>query len=100
MGGFFGNRLFEDFKEKLNMIFSACSMGMGIFSIAPMKYMPAVIFAAILGTIVGLTIHLGKILNHGVLLMQRPITRMIPTENLSISRDEFMSLIVTATVLF
>ncbi|WP_341464158.1 DUF554 family protein [Lactobacillus taiwanensis] len=100
LGGFFGNRLFEDFKEKLNMIFSACSMGMGIFSIAPMKYMPAVIFAATLGTIVGLTIHLGKILNHGVLLMQRPITRMIPTENLSISRDEFMSLIVTATVLF
>lgn len=99
-GGFFGNKLSEDFKEKLNMIFGACSMGMGIFSIAPMKYMPAVIFAVILGTIVGLAIHLGKIFNHGALLMQRPITRMIPTENLSISRDEFMSLMVTATVLF
>ncbi|NRO90598.1 hypothetical protein IMAU10142_00615 [Lactobacillus helveticus] len=34
---FFGNKLSEDFKEKLNMIFGACSMGMGIFSIAPMK---------------------------------------------------------------
>lgn len=99
-GGFFGNKLSEDFKEKLNMIFGACSMGMGIFSIAPMKYMPAVIFAVILGTIVGLAIHLGKIFNQGALLMQRPITRMIPTENLSISRDEFMSLMVTATVLF
>ncbi len=75
-------------------------MGMGIFSIAPMKYMTAVIFAVILGIIVGLAIHLGKIFNHGVLLMQRPITRMIPTENLSISKDEFMSLMVTATVLF
>lgn len=99
-GGFFGNKLSEDFKEKLNMIFGACSMGMGIFSIAPMKYMPAVIFAVILGTIVGLAIHLGKIFNQSALLMQRPITRMIPTENLSISRDEFMSLMVTATVLF
>ena len=82
------------------MIFGACSMGMGIFSIAPMKNMPSVIFAIILGTIVGLAIHLGKIFNKGALLMQRPITRMIPTENLSISKDEFMSLMVTATVLF
>lgn len=32
--------------------------------------------------------------------MQRPITKMIPTENLGISKDEFMSLMVTATVLF
>lgn len=99
-GGFFGNKLSEDFKEKLNMIFGACSMGMGIFSIAPMKNMHSVIFAVILGTIVGLAIHLGKIFNKGALLMQRPITRMIPTENLSISKDEFMSLMVTATVLF
>ncbi|AZK90636.1 hypothetical protein LH5_00375 [Lactobacillus helveticus] len=30
-GVFFGNKLSEDFKEKLNMIFGACSMGMGIF---------------------------------------------------------------------
>ncbi len=75
-------------------------MGMGIFSIAPMKYMPAVIFAVILGTIVGLVIHLGKWFNKGALLMQRPITKMIPTENLGISKDEFMSLMVTATVLF
>lgn len=99
-GGFFGNKLSEDFKEKLNMIFGACSMGMGIFSIAPMKNMPSVIFAVILGTIVGLAIHLGQIFNKGALLMQRPITHMIPTENLSISKDEFMSLMVTATVLF
>ena len=104
LGGMFGVFFFfflsEDFKEKLNMIFGACSMGMGIFSIAPMKYMPAVIFAVILGTIVGLIIHLGKWFNKGALLMQRPITKMIPTENLGISKDEFMSLMVTATVLF
>ena len=99
-GVFFGNKLSEDFKEKLNMIFGVCSMGMGIFSIASMKYMPAVIFAVILGTIVGLIIHLGKWFNKGALLMQRPITKMIPIENPGISKDEFMSLMVTATVLF
>lgn len=99
-GGFFGNKLSEDFKEKLNLIFGVCSMGMGIFSIAPMKNMPAVIFAVILGTILGLIIHLGTIFNKAAVLMQRPITKMIPTENLSISHDDFVSLMVTATVLF
>lgn len=99
-GGFFGNKLSEDFKEKLNMIFGACSMGMGIYSIAPMKNMPAVIFAIILGTILGIWIHLGSLFNKGAMLMQKPITRIIPTESLSISHDEFVNLMVTATVLF
>ncbi|TSO26324.1 DUF554 domain-containing protein [Lactobacillus sp. LL6] len=99
-GGFFGNKLSEDFKEKLNMIFGACSMGMGIYSISPMKNMPAVIFAIILGTIFGLWIKLGNIFNKGAVLMQKPITKLIPTENLSISHSEFISLMVTATVLF
>lgn len=99
-GGFFGNKLSEEFKEKLNLIFGVCSMGMGIYSIAPMKYMPAVIFAVILGTIIGLIIHLGKLFNQGAVLMQKPITKLIPTENLSISHEEFVSLMVTATVLF
>lgn len=99
-GGFFGNKLSEEFKEKINMIFGACSMGMGIYSIAPMKFMPAVIFAVILGTIIGLVLHLGKLFNNGAMLMQRPITKLIPTENLGISHEEFVSLMVTATVLF
>lgn len=99
-GGFFGNKLSEEFKEKLNLIFGVCSMGMGIYSIAPMKYMPAVIFAVILGTIIGLIIHLGNLFNQGAVLMQKPITKLIPTENLSISHEEFVSLMVTATVLF
>lgn len=97
-GGFFGNKLSEGFKEKLNMIFGACSMGMGIYSISPMKNMSAVIFAIILGTIFGLWIKLGNIFNKGAVLMQKPITKLIPTENLSISHSEFISLMVTAVL--
>lgn len=99
-GGFFGKKLSEEFKENINMIFGACSMGMGIFSIASMKFMPAVIFAIILGTIIGLAIHLGIFFNKAALLMQKPISKFIPTENLDISHQEFVNLMVTATVLF
>ena len=64
-GGFLGNKLTEKFKNEITMIFGACSMGMGIYAIAPMKYMPAVIFALVFGTGIGLAIHLGDWINKG-----------------------------------
>ena len=35
------DRLDQDFKEKLNMIFGVCAMGMGVSTIVLMKNMPA-----------------------------------------------------------
>ena len=58
-GALLGNKLPEKYKEQLNLIFGLCSMGMGISSIVLMKYMPAVVFALIIGTIVGLVFKLG-----------------------------------------
>ena len=43
-----GKRLSEEFKQKLNLIFGICSMGIGISSIVLMQNMPAVILALIL----------------------------------------------------
>lgn len=59
LGSLAGSRLTADFKEKMNMIFGVSSMGMGVASIVLMKNMPAVIFALIIGTMIGLLIHLG-----------------------------------------
>ena len=63
VGGFIGlfarNFISERIITNLNMIFGLCSMGMGISSIVLMENMPAVIFALILGTGIGLAIHLG-----------------------------------------
>jgi uncharacterized membrane protein YqgA involved in biofilm formation len=100
IGGFLGEKLTEKFKTEINMIFGACSMAMGIYSIAPMKYMPAVIFAVVLGTGIGLAIHLGEWINKGAVLMQRPIVRLIPNEKMSLSEDEFVRTLVTVIVLF
>lgn len=61
----FGHILSEDFKNQLNLIFGVCSMGMGISSIGLMKYMPAVIFAIVVGTAIGLAINLGEWINKG-----------------------------------
>ncbi|MBQ9307569.1 MAG: DUF554 family protein, partial [Clostridia bacterium] len=54
-----GNKMSDEFREKLNLIFGLCSMGIGIGSIVLMKNMPAVVLAIILGTIIGVVTHLG-----------------------------------------
>lgn len=64
LGGLIGARsggiLSESFKEKLNLVFGVCSMGIGIAAIVLMKNMPAVVLALILGTIIGSAARLGE----------------------------------------
>ena len=74
VGGFIGlfarNFISERIITNLNMLFGLCSMGMGISSIVLMENMPAVIFALILGTGIGLAIHLGDKIRAGALMME------------------------------
>lgn len=100
LGAFIGHHLTEEFKDGLNLTFSVCSMGIGISSVVKMQNMPAVIFAMIIGTGLGLMIHLGKIINKGGILMQKPIAKIVPRPKESGSEEEFLALLITAIVLF
>ncbi len=104
LGGVFGalggKHMSAAFKAGLNMVFGACSMTMGIFSIAPMKNMSAVIFAIILGTALGLLIHLGDWINRGAKAMQTFIVKFIPNTSSGMSEKEFDATLVTVIVLF
>lgn len=71
VGAIAGNKFSSDFKEKLNMVFGCCAMGMGISSIVLMKNMPAVIFSLIVGTAIGICVHLGENINKGAHGMQK-----------------------------
>ena len=94
-GALFGQRLPEHFRIGLNSIFGICAMGMGISSITLMDNMPAVILAVILGTSVGLLIHLGDRITASGKLLQNVM------EKKGIGGDSFdISLFVTAFVLF
>lgn len=57
LGALVGHKLSEELKTKIQMIFGACSMAMGISTIVLMRNMPAVIFSVILGTALGVLIH-------------------------------------------
>ena len=86
-----GKRLSQDFKQKLNLLFGICSMGIGVSSIAVMQNMPAVILALILGTIIGIVTHLGRHIENG----GKKLAKLVPGQE---NTDN--GLLVTAIVLF
>ena len=99
LGAAMGGRLREPFKEKLNMVLGSCAMCMGISSIVKMENMPAVILAIILGTCIGLMVHLGEKINAAGKWMQAGMSRFVPAPQ-GLSRKEFDERLVTAIVLF
>ena len=91
IGSLAGNKLSDEFKEKLNLVFGICSMGIGISAIVLMQNMPAVILSLILGTIIGIVINLGKHIENGGKKLAKLIPRQQNSDN---------DLLVTAIVLF
>lgn len=100
IGTFGGEKMSAEFKSGLNLVFGVCSMTMGIYSIVPMKNMSAVIFAIIIGTAIGLMIHLGEKINRGAKWMQKMITKVLPNTKEGLSEQEFDATLVTVIVLF
>ncbi len=96
LGSLAGNRLTADLKEKMNMIFGAASMGMGITSIVLMKNMPAVIFALIIGTLTGLLCHLGDRIDRAAAGAQR----LVAGRQAGAADAESSAQFVTVIVLF
>ena len=99
-GALLGDKLPEKYKEQLNLIFGLCSMGMGISSIVLMKYMPAVVFALIIGTIVGLVFKLRDKVYELCSKLQKVMIRIVPKKETNMSETEFLATLITVIVLF
>ncbi|MBQ6452450.1 MAG: DUF554 domain-containing protein [Solobacterium sp.] len=74
LGSVMGDRLSENYKNTLNMIFGLSAFGMGITVVILMKNMPAVVFAVILGTSIGVYLHLGDRIANGVTAVQQKMS--------------------------
>ena len=77
VGALAGDKIRESFKENLNTVFGACAMAMGISSVVLMENMPAVVFSVIVGTSIGLAMHLGQRIDRAGLMMQKGIGRAL-----------------------
>ena len=100
IGALVGHKLPSRLNAELTKIFGICSMGMGVSAIGLMKNMPAVIFAVIIGTAIGLAVDLGGIINRGAACMEKPVGKLFPNKNKTLSKEEYMSMLVTIIVLF
>lgn len=93
LGALLQGKLKERMQADLNLIFGLCSVGMGISATVQMQNMPAVVFALILGGLVGLICHLGDRISAGAEIIQQKFRRG--------SQDgETTALFVTVLVLF
>lgn len=99
-GTLIGPKLKESFKENLNLVFGVCALTMGVNAIMNMQNMPAVIFAVIAGTAIGLGIHLGDRIQGGARMLQKGIERFFPANSSELSGKAYDSMLVTAIVLF
>ena len=99
-GGLFGDYLREDFKENLNLIFRLASMVMGISAIMNMVNMPAVIFAMVIGTIIGLLLKFRNLINKGAGLMEKGLSKVTPSKKPRLEQDEYYAQLLTVIVLF
>lgn len=86
VGAVVGKKLKKDFIDNMNLILGCCSMCMGVSTIVLMQHMPAVVFAIILGTGLGLA-------------LQKGISRFVKTSS-DVSEAEFEATLVTCITLF
>lgn len=62
--------------------------------------MPAVIFAIVIGTGIGLALHPGDWINKGGALMQRSMAKIVPNDHSSLSHEDYLATLLTVIVLF
>lgn len=100
VGTLLGNKLKERFKSNLTLIFGVTSMSMGVASIVKLTYLPAVVFAVIIGTAIGELIHLEYGITVVAAKVQAPISKILASKESNMSQEEFMQKLVSIVVLF
>lgn len=92
IGSVLGNRLPENIKSQMNSIFGLCSICMGVSAVMLMKNMPAVVLSMLVGTLIGLVLHIGLGIQKGC---SSVLNRVMKNAD-----KETNDLMLTAVVLF
>ena len=71
IGSVLGDRVSEDTKNTLTMIFGLCSMLIGLVSVPFLKNLPVVVLSVIVGTLIGRAVKLGDGVKNGLLKLTR-----------------------------
>ena len=91
LGSAAGGKLPEELKQTMTTVFGICAMAMGIASVVLMQNMPAVVFAVIIGTLIGILLNLNGLIRRGT-------GKVLKALKLNIGGES--ELMLTAIVLF
>jgi len=102
LGTLLSKHLSIDFVKQMNQVFGICAMCMGINSVILLQNLPAVVLAVVLGTVAGLMFHLGQKFCWIGGRMELIIIGILGENARSgeVDRESYLSLLVTAIVLF
>lgn len=99
-GYLLSSRLDNKTKEVLFMLFGLASIGMGIRTVCTMENMAPCILSLIVGTCIGLAIHLQKVFTAGGKVMQSVIGHFVHSKPGGMTDTEFSENLLTVTVIF
>ena len=99
-GAFMGNKISENLRTKMPLVFGISSMGLGIAMIVKVKFLPAVILSLLLGTAIGELLHVEDYIMKLAGKTRGFIDRIAKPADANLSHDEFLSKFVAILVLF
>lgn len=100
IGSKYGHRVSDDLKEKLNLVFALCAMTIGVSSIILVKNLPAVIFAAVIGAVIGVLFKVGEKIQRVAVKTQSLIVRTLGIKKSPVADEVFSNQVVTIIMLF
>lgn len=99
-GAFLGDKIPENLRKKLPMVFGCASMGLGIAMIMRVKTLPPVILALLLGTIIGELLNIEGGIQYLAGKARKGIEKVLTPPKNGITQEEFMEKFVAMIVLF
>lgn len=99
LGALFSSRINRKTKDTLNLLFGLSSIGMGIRSLSTMENMAPCIFSLIVGTCIGMAIHLQQLFAAGGRLMQRGVGCVTKSRPDGMTQTEYSEILLTIIIL-
>ena len=99
-GAVLGDRIPVGLRRSMPRIFGCASMGLGITMIVKLKFLPAVILAFLIGSILGEVLHLERGVQKAAAKARSCIDRMIPPTAHGLSHEEYLEKFLAILVLF
>jgi len=100
MGALLGDKIHENLRTRLPLVFGCASMGLGVSMIVKAQTMPAVVLTLLFGTILGELLNIEAGIQHLAGKSRTLMERFFSPPDTGITKEEFMERFVSMIVLF